>query len=145
MPEEPAVRAGNTDAGPSGPFPGTLIDRLQIQLVEVGPERVVARLPVDGNTQPYGLLHGGATAALVETVGSVGAALAAGEDRSVVGIEVNVNHIRGVRRGHVTATGEPLHSGRTTAVWDVRMHDEDGRLVAVGRITLAVRQGPPAG
>lgn len=127
------------------PFPGTLLERLGIDLLEVSADRVVARLPVEGNTQPYGLLHGGATAALVETVGSLGAAAAAGDGRFVVGIEISVNHIRAVREGHVTATGTPLQTGRTIALWDVRVEDDDGRLVAVGRLTLAVRERVPAG
>src|SRR5439155_16399291 len=93
---------------------GTLIERLGIQLVEAAPERVVARMRVAGNTQPYGLLHGGATAALCETIASFGAALIAGPERVVMGIELNVNHLRPVTSGYVTATGVPLHAGRTT-------------------------------
>jgi uncharacterized protein (TIGR00369 family) len=104
---------------------------------------VVARIPVEPNTQPYGMLHGGATAALCETIGSVGTAMAAGLDRIVTGIELNVNHLRAVREGHVTATGTPLHMGRTTAVWEMRVHDDPGRLVAVGRLTLAIREPSP--
>jgi 1,4-dihydroxy-2-naphthoyl-CoA hydrolase len=121
-----------------GDLTGTLILRLGIEVTEAGPERVVARMPVEGNTQPFGLLHGGATAALCETIGSLGAALVAGPESLPVGIELNVNHIRSVREGFVTATGIPLHSGRRTAVWDMRVHDDDGRLVAVGRLTLAL-------
>lgn len=119
-----------------------LLSRLGGEYLEVRPERVVARVPVDGNTQAYGLLHGGATAALIESVGSVGSALAAGPEAVVMGIEINVNHIRGARAGHVTATGVALHVGRTTAVWDVRVHDDDGRLVAAGRLTVAIRPAP---
>jgi 1,4-dihydroxy-2-naphthoyl-CoA hydrolase len=119
---------------------GTLMGKIGLEFLSVEPDRVVARIPVEGNTQPYGLLHGGATAALLETIGSFGTALAAGPDRLVMGIELNVNHIRGVREGHVTATGVPLHVGRTTAVWDMRVHDDEGRLVAVGRLTLAIRE-----
>ena len=114
--------------------------KIGLEFLTVEPDRVVARIPVEGNTQPYGLLHGGATAALLETIGSFGSAMAAGPDRLVMGIELNVNHIRGVREGHVTATGVPLHMGRTTAVWDMRVHDDEGRLVAVGRLTLAIRE-----
>jgi 1,4-dihydroxy-2-naphthoyl-CoA hydrolase len=119
---------------------GTLMAKIGLEFLTVEPGRVVARIPVEGNTQPYGLLHGGATAALLETIGSFGSAMAAGPDRLVMGIELNVNHIRGVREGHVTATGVPLHVGRTTAVWDMRVHDDEGRLVAVGRLTLAIRE-----
>src|SRR5947209_1079669 len=127
--------------GPTGDgFPGTLMERLGMEFVEVTEERIVARMPVDGNTQPYGLLHGGATAALCETIASFGTALLAGPDRMVMGIELNVNHLRSVTEGTVTATGVPLHVGRRTAVWDMRVHDDEGRLVAVSRLTLAIRE-----
>ena len=118
---------------------GTLIERLGIEFVEAGPERFVARMPVAGNTQPYGVLHGGATAALCETLASMGTVIVVGPEALVVGIELNVNHIRAVREGHVTATGTPLHVGRSTAVWDMRVHDDERRLVAVSRLTLSVR------
>jgi 1,4-dihydroxy-2-naphthoyl-CoA hydrolase len=124
-------------------FAGTLMERIGLEVVEAGPERVVARMPVAGNTQPYGLLHGGATAALCETIGSYGTALAVAPEKLVTGIELNVNHIRGVRDGHVTGIGVPLHVGRTTAVWDIRVHDGEGRLMAVGRLTLAIRDAAP--
>jgi uncharacterized protein (TIGR00369 family) len=127
-------------AGLGGSLDGTLIQRIGIDILEASPDRVVARMPVDGNRQPLGLLHGGATASLCETVGSVGASLAAAPERTAVGIELNVNHLRAVTQGHITATGTPLHSGRSVAVWDVRVEDDDGRLVAVGRLTLAVRE-----
>jgi 1,4-dihydroxy-2-naphthoyl-CoA hydrolase len=116
---------------------GTLIEKIGLEWLEVGPERIVARIPVESNTQPYGLLHGGATAALCETIASLGAALIAGPASLPVGIELNVNHIRSVREGYVTATGVPLHSGRRTAVWDMQVRDDNGRLVAVARLTLA--------
>ena len=118
---------------------GTLIARLGIEFIETGPERVAARMPVEGNTQPYGILHGGATAALCETVASVGSALIAGPERQVMGIELNVNHLRSVREGHVTAIAVAVHAGRTTAVWDVRVNDDQDRLVAVGRLTVIIR------
>lgn len=123
-----------------GTLEGTLIRRLNIEVLEAGPDRVVARMPVAGNVQPFGLLHGGATAALCETVASVGASLAAAPDRIAVGIELNVNHLRAVTEGSVIATGTALRAGRSVAVWDVRVHDEDGDLVAAGRLTLAVRE-----
>lgn len=121
---------------------GTLMDRLGLEWVDIRADRVVARLPVAGNTQPYGLLHGGATAALCETVGSVGAAVAAGLERRPVGVQLSINHLRAVRDGFVTATGVPVHVGRTLAVWDVRVDDDGGRQVATGRLTVSFREGP---
>ncbi|HZA60644.1 MAG TPA: PaaI family thioesterase, partial [Actinomycetota bacterium] len=108
---------------------GTLMERLGLEWMELTPDRVVARLPVDGNRQPYGLLHGGATAALIETIGSFGATLGASADRQILGVQLSVNHLRPVRDGWITGTGTPVHSGRTTAVWDVRVEDDGGRLV----------------
>jgi 1,4-dihydroxy-2-naphthoyl-CoA hydrolase len=121
---------------------GSLIPKLGIEFVEIGPAAIVARMPVEGNTQPYGILHGGATAALLETIASFGGGLLVEPDRLVMGIELNVNHIRSVRSGFVSARGIPLHIGRTTAVWDMRVHDDEGRLVAAGRLTLAVLEQP---
>jgi 1,4-dihydroxy-2-naphthoyl-CoA hydrolase len=118
---------------------GALAPKLGMEFLELGPDRVVARMPVEGNTQPYGILHGGATAALCETVASIGTALRVGLDKQVVGIELNVNHIRAVRDGFITATGVPLHIGKRTAVWDMRVHDDDGKLVAASRLTLVIR------
>jgi len=120
-----------------GTLDRTLITRLGIEVLEASDRTVTARMPVDGNLQPYGVLHGGATAALCETVGSIAA-----PDRMAMGIELNVNHLRSVGNGWITGVGTPLHSGRTTAVWDIRVTDDDGRLVAVGRLTLAVREVP---
>jgi uncharacterized protein (TIGR00369 family) len=127
--------------GPNGTTDG-LAERMGIEWLEVTPERVVGRIPVKGNTQPYGILHGGATAALCETVGSVGAALAIGLERFPVGMELNINHMRAVSAGWATATGVPLHSGRRTAVWDMKVHDDEGRLVAASRLTLALMRSP---
>jgi uncharacterized protein (TIGR00369 family) len=123
---------------------GSLIPKLGIELLEVFADRLVARMPVEGNTQPYGVLHGGATAALCETIGSVGTALAVGGGRPVVGIQLSVNHIRSVSSGSVTATGVPVHVGRSTAVWDIEVVDDEARRIAVGRLTLAVLD-PPSG
>jgi uncharacterized protein (TIGR00369 family) len=122
---------------------GTLVPKLGLEFLQVHPDRMVGRIPVEGNTQPYGVLHGGATAALCETVASYGTALAAGDGKLVMGIELNINHIRAVRSGHVIATGSPLHIGTTTAVWDMKVHDDDGRLVAVSRLTLVIRDVSP--
>jgi 1,4-dihydroxy-2-naphthoyl-CoA hydrolase len=117
-----------------------LAERLGIEWLEISDERVVARMPVEGNVQPYGILHGGATAALCETVASVGTAVQVGADKRVTGIELNINHLRAATRGFVTATGVPLHLGRITSVWDMRVHDEQGRLIAASRLTLAIRE-----
>ena len=125
-------------------IPGTLMERIRLEWLEIGLARVVARIPVAGNTQPYGVLHGGATAALCETVGSVGTAVHVGLERRAVGIQLSVSHLRAVRSGSVTATGIPVHIGRTTALWDMRVEDDEGALVAVGRLTLAVRDAAGA-
>jgi 1,4-dihydroxy-2-naphthoyl-CoA hydrolase len=118
---------------------GTLMERLGMKWLEIGTARVVARMPVAGNTQVYGQLHGGATAALCESVGSIGTAVVVGLDKRVVGIDITVHHLRGVRDGHITATGTPLRVGRAVAVWDIRVEDDEGRLVAVGRLSVAIR------
>jgi len=97
-------------------------------------------MPVEGNTQPYGLLHGGATASLCETVGSVGAAVRAGVELLVMGMELNVSHLRSVKQGWVTATGIPLRQGAMSGVWDIRVADDEGNAVAVARLTVAVRR-----
>ncbi|HEX9823302.1 MAG TPA: PaaI family thioesterase [Actinomycetota bacterium] len=122
---------------------GTLMERLGMEWVELTAQRVVIRMPVEGNTQPFGLLHGGATAALCETVGSIGTSIHVGLERIPVGIQLSVNHLRAVRTGKVTATGVPVHIGRTTALWDILVEDDEGRRVAAGRLTLAIRDATP--
>ena len=113
---------------------------LGIEFVEATRERVVATMRVEPRThQPFGLLHGGASVALAETVASVGAWLHIDPAReAAVGLEINANHLRGVREGLVTATATPIHAGRTTHVWDVRIADEAGRPVCVSRCTVAI-------
>lgn len=117
---------------------------LGIAFVELTPERVVATMPVEPRThQPFGLLHGGASVALAETVASVGAWLNIDQAReAAVGLEINANHLRGKRDGTVTATATPYHRGRSTQVWDVRIVDEAGRPVCVSRCTLAIVAQP---
>ncbi|OAT72786.1 hotdog fold thioesterase [Parageobacillus thermoglucosidasius] len=119
---------------------GTLLEALGIEITELGEGRVVATMPVDHRThQPFGILHGGASVALAETVASIGAyALVDQETENVVGLEINANHIRAVRSGTVTATGTVLHRGKTTMVWDIKIVDEQQRLVSVSRCTIAV-------
>jgi uncharacterized protein (TIGR00369 family) len=118
-----------------------LADALGIDVVELTATRVVATMPVDNRTkQPFGILHGGASLALAETVASLGAT--ANVDRAefvAVGLEINANHIRAKSEGMVTATATPIHIGKTTHVWDVRIIDEDERPVCVSRCTLAIR------
>lgn len=123
-----------------GTVPGTLMETLGIYVVEASHERVVATMPVGpAQHQPFGLLHGGASVALAETVASIGACLKPdGALQSVVGIEINANHIRATREGTVTAVATPLHRGRTSHVWSIEITDHTGRLVCVSRCTLAV-------
>jgi uncharacterized protein (TIGR00369 family) len=118
----------------------TLAGALGIEIVELTAERVVATMPVDDRTrQPYGLLHGGASMALAETVASLGAAGRVDRERfAVVGQEINGNHIRAVRNGVVRAAGVPVHVGRTSQVWSIEIRDEAERLVCISRCTLAV-------
>lgn len=117
-----------------------LADRLGIEIIELTPERVVATMPVDDRTrQPFGILHGGASVALAETVASLGAVMNVDlEKASAVGLEINANHLRAKRDGMVQATATPFHVGRSTQVWDVRIVDEEERPVCVSRCTLAV-------
>ena len=124
---------------------GSLNEALGIRFTELGDDYVRATMPVDGRTkQPFGLLHGGASVALAETVGSVGGwlALPPGGGRTV-GIEINANHVRAVREGQVTGTARPLHLGRSTQVWEVKIEDGEGRLSCISRITLAVVPDQP--
>jgi uncharacterized protein (TIGR00369 family) len=113
---------------------------LGIEMVELSRERVVATMPVDDRTrQPFGLLHGGASIALAETVASFGAAVLIDRERFVaVGLEINGNHLRPKTEGMVRATGVPVHVGRTTQVWSIEIADEEGRLVCISRCTLAI-------
>ena len=111
-----------------------------IEITTLTKDKVVATMPVDDRTkQPFGLLHGGASAALAETVASIGAYLNVDpKTQAAVGIELNANHLRGKTGGTVTATAVPLHRGRTIQVWEIRIEDEDARLVCVSRCTLAI-------
>ena len=117
-----------------------MAEAIGIELQVLTPEKVVATMPVDDRTrQPFGILHGGASAALAETVASIGAYLNVdGEKQVAVGVELNANHLRGKSEGSVTATATPLHRGRRTQVWDIRIEDEEGRLVCASRCTLAI-------
>ena len=117
----------------------TAMEPLGIVFTELGHDFVRATMPVDARTkQPYGLLHGGASVLLAETLGSTAGGLCAPDGYGVVGIEINANHLRGVRSGTVTGTARPLHVGGRTQVWDIRIEDEAGRMVCISRLTLAV-------
>ena len=117
-----------------------LADRLGIEVIELTRQRVVATMPVDDRTrQPFGILHGGASVALAETVASLGAVMNVDlEKASAVGLEINANHLRAKRDGMVRATATPFHVGRSTQVWDIRIVDEEERPVCISRCTLAV-------
>src|SRR6187431_1353639 len=117
----------------------TLVARLGITILEASADTVRATMPVVGNTQPYGLLHGGASAALAETLGSLGAMIHAGEGNIAVGVDLNITHHRSVTEGVVTATATALQRGRTVATYAVAILDEDDRLVATARITCVVK------
>jgi 1,4-dihydroxy-2-naphthoyl-CoA hydrolase len=119
---------------------GTLMEALGIQLIELTPDRVTATMPVHPAThQPFGYLHGGASVALAETVASVGTwNLIDQQTQACFGLEINANHIRPKRDGIVTAIGTPLHKGRSTMVWDIKINDEAGKLICVSRCTVAI-------
>jgi 1,4-dihydroxy-2-naphthoyl-CoA hydrolase len=119
--------------------------RMGIEYVEVRPERVVARMPVAGNTQPYGLLHGGASCVLAESVGSVAAMLHGYPNRIAVGVDINATHHRGVRDGHVTAVATPLHRGRGAASYEIAITGDDGVRVCTARLTCFLRPAPGGG
>ncbi len=118
----------------------TLIGHLGMEFTEIGDDHVTARMPVDARThQPYGLLHGGASVALAETLGSTGASLCVDPDRFyVVGIEINANHVRGVKDGWVTGVARAIHRGRTTHIWEIKITDDAEKLVCISRITVAI-------
>lgn len=117
---------------------GTLIERLGIVVTEIGPRRTVGTMPVAGNTQPFGLLHGGASAALAETLGSYAAVAHAGPGRGAVGIELNATHHRAARSGTVTGTAVALHLGRRTASYEIVVVDEDDRRLCTARLTCMI-------
>lgn len=123
--------------------PGTLNEALGIRFTEIGADYLRGTLPVDPRTrQPYGLLHGGASVALAESLGSVAGWLSLPADGGrTMGLEINANHVRAITEGVVTGTARPLHLGRSTQVWEVRIEDAQGRLACISRITLVVVAG----
>lgn len=121
-------------------MPGTMGEHLGMESVELGPDFLTIRMPVDHRThQPYGLLHGGASVALAETVGSITSHLVIDPQKFIcVGMEINANHVKGIKSGWVYGTAKALHLGNNTHVWDVKIKDESGRLVCISRLTVAV-------
>lgn len=114
-------------------------EHLGIEFVEVGDDYIVGRVPVDERTrQPYGLLHGGVSVVLAETLGSCGAAFSCPPGYRAVGLDINANHLRGVSSGWVTGTARSVHRGRTTHVWQIELRDEAGNMTCISRITMAI-------
>ncbi|ALN61381.1 putative thioesterase [Lysobacter antibioticus] len=139
----PLFRGHNTVADLNQLSRNTAMEPLGIVFTEIGPDYVRGTMPVDARThQPYGLLHGGASVLLAETLGSSAANLSVPEGKMCVGIEINANHVRGVRSGTVTGTARPVHVGASTQVWEIRIEDEAGKLACISRLTLAVVPKP---
>ena len=124
--------------------PSSLLHRMQIEVLEASPQRLVARMPVEGNTQPYGLLHGGASVALAESLGSIGSAIHAFPDKIAVGVDINATHHRAATSGTVTGTATPIHLGRSMAAFEVVITNEQGKRVCTSRITCALLDQPKA-
>lgn len=117
----------------------TMMRAIGIRITEIGEDFLRGTMPVDARTlQPYGILHGGASVALAETLGSTGAMLCCEDGFAAVGLEINANHLRAVRGGTVTGTARPLHIGRSTQVWEIRIENESGQPTCVSRLTMAV-------
>lgn len=122
---------------------GSMVEHLDLRFTEIGPDYLRGTLPVDGRTtQPFGLLHGGASVVLAETLGSVAASHCVDLERfHCVGLEINANHVRAARSGRVTGTARPVHLGRRSQVWEVRIEDEAGKLTCISRLTVSVIDG----
>lgn len=133
---DPALRE-MLESLPHGPL-GALNTTMGVEMIEVTKERVVATMPVAGNTQPFGLLHGGASVVLAESLGSIGSAIHAFPDRIAVGVDINATHHRSASAGSVTGVATPIHLGRTSASWEVVITDEAGKRVCTSRITCAL-------
>jgi len=124
-------------------FEKSLAARMGVEILEASPERVVGTMPVEGNTQPYGILHGGASCVLAESLGSLGSALRAGPDRVTVGIEINATHHRAARSGLVTGIATLAHGGRTLSTYEIVITDEDGKRVCTARLSCLHRDAVP--
>ncbi|GAA1451670.1 hotdog fold thioesterase [Mycobacterium cookii] len=122
---------------------GRLNEKMGIELVEVSAERVVATMPVEGNTQPFGLLHGGASVVLAETMGSIGSAIHAYPEKVAVGVDINATHHRAATSGIVTGVATAVHLGRTSTSYEIVITDERGKRVCTSRITCALVPAPP--
>lgn len=123
----------------------SLAHRMGITITEASPQRVVGTMPVEGNTQPYGLLHGGASCVLAETLGSVGAALHAGRDKFTLGIEINATHHRAAAAGYVTGVATQVHGGQTLATYEIVISDDHNRRVCTARLSCLLRPAMPGG
>ena len=123
----------------------SLVSRMGITITEASPQRVVGTMPVEGNTQPYGLLHGGASCVLAETLGSVGAALHAGPGRFALGIEINATHHRAAAAGIVTGVATMIHAGRTLASYEIVLTDDHDQKVCTARLSCLLRDAVPGG
>lgn len=121
---------------------GHLGERMGVTIVEAAADRVVGTMPVEGNTQPYGLLHGGASAVLAETLGSIGSMLHGGASKIAVGVDLNCTHHRGARSGLVTGVATPVHRGRSTATYEIVITDEQDKRVCTARLTCLLRDTP---
>jgi uncharacterized protein (TIGR00369 family) len=124
---------------------GEFNEKIGLQLVEVTKDRVVGTLPVDGNRQSYGLIHGGANASLAEVLGSIAAAVNAGPERAAMGLELSCTHHRAVRAGQVTGVCTPLHVGRNVSTWETVITDDQGRRTCTARLTCVIRDAPEGG
>jgi uncharacterized protein (TIGR00369 family) len=122
---------------------GHLGTRMGVEIVEASADRVVGTMPVEGNTQPYGLLHGGASAVLAETLGSVGAMLHGGSRKLAVGVDLNCTHHRGARSGLVTGVATPVHRGRSTATYEIVITDDTDKRICTARLTCMLRDTDP--
>ncbi|GJM30684.1 MAG: hypothetical protein DHS20C17_33190 [Cyclobacteriaceae bacterium] len=123
--------------------PGTLCENLGIEFIDVGETHVTARMPVDPRTiQPFGLLHGGASVALAETLGSVASQMVAGLDRTCVGVEINANHLKSIKQGFVYGTARPLRLGKNMHVWNIEIIDDYENLICISRLTVLVKGKP---
>lgn len=138
MTSEDTRSTGVPDFGPE-----QLTTRMGIEITDYTPDRVAGTMPVTGNRQPYGILHGGASAVLAETLGSLASALHAGAERASVGIELSCTHHRAATEGLVSGVATPLHRGRSTATYEIVLTDEQGKRTCTARLTCLIRDAPP--